>query len=380
MGRRTEGNRCKADQAKIYVRDLRVALDGLGRGSRVVFDGLGWGSRVGARSLSRKGLLDGTRSISRKRFLGGARNLGREGFLDGGGDVGGWQNGGGEGRGGESGLGSEIREGSIGVAGEGWSSAVEFWERRGGTVGTGGGAAEAGEGAVGTGEGAVGTGEGAVETRSGAVGTGEDAAETGEGTVLARGETSAEERHGGSGDIAAAEEGGHDNGEGFEDLREDGGKVEVASTGAVDWGETEAKGEGRLSRDTSEVHVVVVAGETVESGRDELLEEGNKWVASLIAQAKGSVDVERAGGINVATKAGSEGLDDAVEGGVVSRGHALRGYVSVLSWVKGNTVLPFGCRWRVSGSSRARSREGRTNGEQRRGHQRRGTEQRSRGS
>jgi hypothetical protein len=328
------------------VRDLRVGFDGLGRGSRVVFDRLSWGSRVGARNLSRKGLLDGIRRISRKRFLGGARNLGREGFLDGGGDVGGWQNGGGEGRGGESGLGSKVREGRVGVTREGGSSAVEFGERRGGAVETGGGAAEAGEGTVGT-------GEGAVETRRGAVETGEDAAETGEGAVLARGGTSAGERNGEGGDIAAAEEGGHDTGEGAEDLREDGGKVELASTGAVDWGETETEGEGGLSRNAGEVHVVVMAGETVESGRDELLEEGNKWVASLIAQAEGSVDIERASSINVATEAGSKALNDAVEGGVVSRGHAFRGHVSLLGWVEGDAVLPFGCRWRVSGSSRA---------------------------
>ena len=178
LGRSTEKERgidIKVDQAKVYVRGLKIGLNGLG-----------WGSSVGARNISRRG------------------------FLDGRGDVGGWRSGGAEGRGGESGHRFEVRKSSVGATREGGGSAVNFWEGRGGTVEvragdrtaetrtregtveararrgtveTGGGAVGTGEGTIKTGRRSAETGEGAVETGGGAVETGGRSVETREGAV-----------------------------------------------------------------------------------------------------------------------------------------------------------------------------------------------------
>lgn len=239
--------------------------------------------------------------------MGDADNDGRELTLDGGEDAGGdreWQNGGVEARNGEDG------HGSVGMAREGETSGVQPWERWDCTI----------------------------ETEEGGV-----PAREWEGTIGTERKTRGDRE---SGDITAVEEAGNDTGERIGDVREDGGEVEYTSGGAVDWGETETNGEGRLSGDTGEAHVVGEASNTIEDCRNELLEERRILVGSLVAQADGGVDVEGTSSINADVKASNDGLDNGFKGVLTPRGRSRS-----RSRDDRRLGLPLGCILRVSWSS-----------------------------
>ena len=188
---------------------------------------------------------------------------------------------------------------------------------------------------------------------------------TREGGILAGGETAAGESTAGprggdgkGGETSTVEDTRNDFGEGTGDLREAGDEVESTSTGAVDWGEPETDEGGGLSGNPGDAHVVSGARETVESSWEELGKDRTERIASLVAEAVGSVYIERTSLADATIEARSERLNDTVE--------RVSAVLRPRGWKR---RLPLHCRLRVSGSNRKRgAREKRTNGERQHRH------------
>lgn len=225
---------------------------------------------------------------------------------------------------------------SAATIGEGESSVVQSWEVRDGSVEIRKGPIEIREGSVKIREGPVKIGEGSIELGEGPIETREGPVETRKGPA---------ETRGGDGeqvDSTSVEEAGKHVGKRTGELAEGGSRVESIISGFVGWGETKTKGEGRLSSNTGEAHVVGSVSESVDSSDDERREERTELFEFFALRTEGNVDIERTRANSAGV--GSDRLDDAIERTTTA---------------SGLESLPLGCRSRVSGSIVKPDRESR---------------------
>ena len=225
------------------------------------------------------------------------------------------------------------------------SSIVQSREVRDGPVEIGKGPIEIREGPVKIREGSIEIREGSVET-----GEGEGSIETGEGPVEVRkgpvetrkGPVETRRGDGERGDIASVEETGKHVGKRTGELAEDGSRVEFTIGGIVGWGKTKTKGEGGLSSNTGEAHVIGSVSESVDGSDNEKREERTELFEFFAVRTEGNVDVERTRANSAGV--GSDGPNNAIERTTIA---------------SGLESLPLDCRSRVSGSIVKLDRESR---------------------